>query len=979
MRRVGGTLAAAGALLAVATTAHGASLYDGPGPRPGPDLLYEAPTNAPQLRNRPPWRARPILVSGTTAYRNGEFLYQDYLYDDNGARQVVDPGDRRTPGNLFSKQNGTYTYPSDPKYANNAADLVELRVKPGRRVTAFRLTLNTLKDPSTTAFTIAIGGRNGQARDFPFGANVRGPADLFLTVHPSGNKLVGELSRAASGRKPPGGAPKVVLNSARRQVEIRVSKKSWNPRTKTVRLAAGVGLWDEAAGTYLLPQAAADATHPGGAGTANEPAAFFNVAFRTAEPIARPDEGTAVITDPAWWRDREQGSALAAGDITPFHANVSFRKLARRKRDESKVPTTGPMDRILASRFELSQGADFSQSCLQQAATCPGQYQGRLQPYAIYIPKKPRPAAGYGLTLLMHSLSANYNQYLGTRNQSQYGERGRGSIVITPEARGPDENYENYGAADVFEVWADVARRYRLDPDLTVTSGYSMGGFGSFKLGSQFPDLFARMHPTVAAELEPDVLASLRNVPVLMWNNAGDELANDAAFNATAAKLDSLGYRYEIDEFRPCAHPQCSPLFPNHLQLAVNDQYQPGADFLGEIEVDRNPPHVTYVVEDGRNHPELGVVGDHAYWVSGLARRDAGGGPGEIDARSRGFGVGDPPVSATVPGTGVLDGGNLGPLEFASRKKTWGERTIDAARERHRRARHEHRAGDDRRAACVRRLRRGRERGDRRTDRHRARRLRPHGARGCVRASSRLALAQGFGRHARAEHVLRTVPDLHTRNLSAAAVRDHRHGVRAGRGNEAVAAIGRRGRPARCVGDLDERVGRHPAPRHERHVIRRAACRAERLAVARQRQAVVRRLEVVVGLADALVDRQLEPAQLASVARVELGQAVELGELRVHAALVAAEDERADPVRELEAALDLAACTRRRPSGGRRRAGTRGARAAPGCSRCCRCRPGGRHGTGGCRAATGRSGTSRRSGARACRSPRRGSSVIADT
>ena len=112
------------------------------------------------------------------------------------------------------------------------------------------------------------------------------------------------------------------------------------------------------------------------------------------------------------------------------------------------------------------------------SANCPGQYQGRLQPYAIYVPARPAPARGYGMTLLMHSLSANYNQYSSTRNQSQLGERGAGSIVITPESRGPDENYENYGAADVFDVWADVARLYRLDPDWTVASGYSMGGVG---------------------------------------------------------------------------------------------------------------------------------------------------------------------------------------------------------------------------------------------------------------------------------------------------------------------------------------------------------------------------------------------------------------------------------------------------------------------------------------------------------------------
>src|SRR5205807_5461249 len=135
-----------------------ASLYTGPGSRPGPDILYSAPAVAPQLTNAGIWHAQPILVSGATAYRKGEFLYQDWLYDDHGAHETADPNDPRMSGDLFSKPQGTYDYPTGPGYANDAADLVELRVKPLARATAFRVTLNTLENPSLVALSIAIGG-----------------------------------------------------------------------------------------------------------------------------------------------------------------------------------------------------------------------------------------------------------------------------------------------------------------------------------------------------------------------------------------------------------------------------------------------------------------------------------------------------------------------------------------------------------------------------------------------------------------------------------------------------------------------------------------------------------------------------------------------------------------------------------------------------------------------------------------------------
>ena len=114
-------------------------------------------------------------------------------------------------------------------------------------------------------------------------------------------------------------------------------------------MAMGVGLWNSATGKYLLPGPAATATQPGGAGIATNPAAFFNVAFGTAEPFPSETAETGAVLDPAWWRDQEQGTALAQGNISPFYANVSCAKLLNDVTGNSDVPTTGPMDRSSAT------------------------------------------------------------------------------------------------------------------------------------------------------------------------------------------------------------------------------------------------------------------------------------------------------------------------------------------------------------------------------------------------------------------------------------------------------------------------------------------------------------------------------------------------------------------------------------------------------------------------------------------------------
>lgn len=60
-------------------------------PLPGPEVLYDSPASAPQLENANGWEAEPLMVSGADAYIDGEFLYQDFVYDDYGANTTALP------------------------------------------------------------------------------------------------------------------------------------------------------------------------------------------------------------------------------------------------------------------------------------------------------------------------------------------------------------------------------------------------------------------------------------------------------------------------------------------------------------------------------------------------------------------------------------------------------------------------------------------------------------------------------------------------------------------------------------------------------------------------------------------------------------------------------------------------------------------------------------------------------------------------
>ena len=697
--------------------------------RPGPDILYAPPVTAPQLQNTGIWQAPPILVSGTTAYRDREFLYQDWIYDDHGANGGFlccrDNAGTNTPGgsdqppgnggqNLIGPTYGTYTYPQDPMFAHNAADIVEIRTKPLADATAFRVTFNTLTPALAAAgriaFTIALGQQDPATHAFPpvayfpHLANSRADADRFLTVQVKTSGGFAELTHGVSAThlSPP------VVDVARHQVEVRVPHATWNPGSAVVRMTAGAGVWLPVAKEYLGPAQNSTTDTPGGKGTLTAPSVFFNIAFRDTRqgrpnseeyhPLQGWDSPTAsVITLPTWWRDYSQGNALEQGDISAFHADVDFgRMLGPNPGDDSAIPTTGPMNRLLSSHFDFGPGVDFSQESATPSCTatavgpCLPAYLGPLQPYTIYIPAT-HPASGYGLTVQPHALSANYNQYYATRNESELGDRG--SIVITGEARGPDGWYWGAAGADPFEIWADVARRYPVDPNWVNITGFSMGGYATFKFTTSYPDLFAAAFTTVgvpgmgiwvppsesssnpgggAQTLTYDMLPSVRHIPFMIWNSVGDELVPYASATFQANKFDSLGYRYEWWSF---VVPPLFPVFPGHIGLGANDAYQPAADFLGQKRLVTDPAHVTYVRNPKMDYPQYGMVADHAYWVSGVKLRDGSGEAprGQIDVRSEAFGTGDPVPGATQRGAGLLTGGSYpGGVPYVSQGKAWG-------------------------------------------------------------------------------------------------------------------------------------------------------------------------------------------------------------------------------------------------------------------------------------------------------------------
>ena len=164
--------------------------------------------------------------------------------------------------------------------------------------------------------------------------------------------------------------------------------------------------------------------------------------------------------------------------------------------------------------------------------------------------------------------------------------RGRRSSS-RPRAAGPTASTTTSPAPTPSRCGPTSPRRYPLDPRRTTVTGYSMGGFGTFKLATKFPDLFARAQPTVGALIYPRRAARLGALGPVPHVERGPGRARAAgALPAQRGQAAPL-WATATSSTSTCRSRGVADRQP--LMLAVNDQFAPAARFLDSARVVRRP------------------------------------------------------------------------------------------------------------------------------------------------------------------------------------------------------------------------------------------------------------------------------------------------------------------------------------------------------------------------------------------------------
>ena len=197
-------------------------------------------------------------------------------------------------------------------------------------------------------------------------------------------------------------------------------------------------------------------------------------------------------------------------------------------------------------------------------------------------------------------------------------------IIVVPLGRGPEGFYSDISERDVLDVMADVEANYPVDLERVFSGGYSMGGYGTLRMATTYPDRFAGYIDWVGypgdACGQPDImqcqtgevgipaewLRNLREVDGAMLYSGADELVNSAQGLWLRGLMAAVGYPH-IFYYHPGA---------DHFTYALADDWMKEAAYTQNLVRRTQPPRVTYRTAPYGDSPELGIRHDRAYWVS---------------------------------------------------------------------------------------------------------------------------------------------------------------------------------------------------------------------------------------------------------------------------------------------------------------------------------------------------------------------------
>lgn len=223
---------------------------------------------------------------------------------------------------------------------------------------------------------------------------------------------------------------------------------------------------------------------------------------------------------------------------------------------------------------------------------------GKIDSYIIYVPTGYDPSKEYPLVVMLHGLgemaylspfSPAHSAYINSCEKN-------GLIMVAPCGRhgnaGSETFYQNDGEKDVLQVISLVEKSYNINKNKVYLTGASMGGYGTWYIGTRHSDLFAAIAPVCGygactEELktaldyyysnkevfpEPPVIdydamkidiTPLKDVPVMVTHGNMDYSIPVAESREFVRQLKEKGYEVVYNELEGVGHNAADYVYAN--------------------------------------------------------------------------------------------------------------------------------------------------------------------------------------------------------------------------------------------------------------------------------------------------------------------------------------------------------------------------------------------------------------------------------